>query len=120
MRKVGTVLQDVNVRRQPGSAQEDVIGVLKAGDKIEIIDERQGGLAHWLQFPFAGGEGGRAWVAERNSKKHYVAVALLPDTPPAPPPRPPRPEPVDDWSRLILWSGIAALVLIPLLAWWLG
>lgn len=83
MREVATVLVDkLNVHSAPGGTPETVIGEVKRGDKLEVLERRKGFKARWLRI------GKDRWIAEVNTvtNERFARVDHLPDRPLPPPP----------------------------------
>ena len=69
----GTASTQINVRAQPSTAS-DVLGIIAANTKVEIVGKDPGG--NWWQINYPQGVEGKGWVTAQ-----YVTTAGKPDVP---------------------------------------
>lgn len=74
----GRVTTDLNVRLGP-STDYDVVGLLRAGDTVQIVGKNADGT--WWQIPFAQAPNGLAWISAEFVPTGNPALIPIVDTP---------------------------------------
>ncbi|MFQ5613537.1 MAG: FHA domain-containing protein [Anaerolineae bacterium] len=74
----GQVTTDLNVRLGPGTGYS-VVGLLEAGETVDIVGKNAEGT--WWQIVFPDGPGGRAWIAARFAPADNPALVPIIETP---------------------------------------
>ncbi len=117
MREVGSVLvEELFVRDKPSSDESSIIGAVRRGDKLQIVNRRAGQKAEWLQIDWGRGH---AWVAERNYESAERFVQVEPVRPDVPRPQPHRQKPAHSdptWMRWVLAVVVIVVVLAVILS----
>lgn len=90
------IVDQLNLRIRPGDDERDIIGTLKRGDRVEVIDVRRGPKAKWLSVRTDAKLCG--WIAGRNEDERFVKIEREPGPGPS--------ESNDLLSAIIAWSGV--------------
>jgi hypothetical protein len=114
MKEFAVVLVDhLNLRFQPGSAEKDIVGEVRKGDRLEVLGHESRPMVDWLKVRTPEGSAYIAGYNKQSGERFARIETALPDHAP---PLDPRPIHRDTGNDLIWMLGGGATIIAVIIA----